>query len=159
MADTERLTLISNVAASYLRRNPVGLDQIESVIEHVSRALQKAATGTDIIATQQQQPEQVQTAPVEEKRSPAVPIKKSIQREFVVCLEDGFKGRTLKKHLMVAHSLTPEQYRERWGLSSEHPMVAPAYSEQRSAMAKKLGLGQMGRGARRRKRRARKSAG
>jgi predicted transcriptional regulator len=160
VAESDKLSLISNVAASYLRRNSVGIDQIESVIEHVSRALQKASTDMTVEGAPSPGPQQSQTPAIEEKRAPAVPIRKSVQREFVVCLEDGFKGRTLRKHLMTAHQLTPEQYREKWGLANNHPIVAPAYSEQRSQMAKKLGLGALGRGARggHRKRGARERA-
>jgi predicted transcriptional regulator len=70
-----------------------------------------------------------------------VPIKKSVQPEYIVCLEDGAHQKTLKRHLQSAHGMTPQQYREKWRLPKDYPMVAPAYSEQRSKMAKALGLG------------------
>jgi predicted transcriptional regulator len=72
---------------------------------------------------------------------PAVPIKKSIGTDFLVCLEDGHKVKTLKRHLASHHQLTPDQYRQRWGLTKTYPMVAPAYAAQRSALAKQIGLG------------------
>jgi predicted transcriptional regulator len=93
-----------------------------------------------------------------EKQQPAVPIKKSIQPEYIVCLEDGMHARTLKRHLRTAHDMTPEQYREKWGLSEDYPLIAAGYSAARSKMAKKLGLGRKaGTKIVRRKRRARKT--
>lgn len=138
MAESERLNLIAEVAANYLRRNAVGIDQIPTVILSVSRAMSQASkeieTGAvpsaDAAAAQPQEPQ-----------TPAVPIKRSVQRDFVVCLEDGVKARTLKRHLLTAHGMTPKEYREKWGLGRDYPMVAPAYSEQRSRLAKELGLG------------------
>jgi predicted transcriptional regulator len=70
-----------------------------------------------------------------------VPVKKSIQPEYIVCLEDGMHARTLKRHLRTAHEMTPEQYREKWGLAEDYPLIAAGYSAARSKMAKKLGLG------------------
>lgn len=75
-------------------------------------------------------------------KEPAVPIKKSISAEYLVCLEDGKKFKSLKRHLRAAYNLTPDQYREKWGLKPDYPMVAPAYAERRSALAKSIGLGQ-----------------
>jgi predicted transcriptional regulator len=79
--------------------------------------------------------------PVEEKPTPAVPVKRSVFPDYIVCLEDGKKLKSLKRHLQTAYGLTPEQYRERWGLPSTYPMVAPNYSLQRSGLAKRAGLG------------------
>jgi len=73
--------------------------------------------------------------------NPAVPIKKSIMPEYIVCLEDGKKLKMLKRHLKTRYNMSPEEYRERWGLPSDYPMVAPAYAQQRSDLAKKIGLG------------------
>ena len=84
-------------------------------------------------------------APPEEPKSPAVPIKRSITPDFLICLEDGKKFRSLKRHLGTVYKLTPEKYREKWGLPSDYPMVAPAYSAVRSQLAKAIGLGQTGR--------------
>ena len=72
---------------------------------------------------------------------PAVPIKRSVRPDFIICLEDGKKLKTLKRHLASRYNLTPEQYRQRWGLAKDYPMVAPDYAAQRSALAKKIGLG------------------
>ena len=85
-----------------------------------------------------------------ERPQPAVPVRKSVFRDHIVCLEDGKKLKMLKRHLRTAFNLTPEQYRERWGLGSEYPMVAPDYAKHRSSLAKKIGLGTRPRGSRRR---------
>lgn len=76
-----------------------------------------------------------------DRPTPAVPIKKSITPDFIVCLEDGKKLKMLKRHLKTAYNMTPEEYRERWGLSPDYPMVAPNYAKQRSRLAKQIGLG------------------
>jgi predicted transcriptional regulator len=76
-----------------------------------------------------------------ERPSPAVPIKKSIAPDFIVCLEDGKKLKMLKRHLKTAYDMSPDEYRERWGLASDYPMVAPNYAKQRSKLAKQIGLG------------------
>lgn len=136
MAESDKLALISNIAASYLRRNSVSIDQIATVVSSVTSAIEKAAKEIGGSAVPEFLP-----APRETGRSPAVPIKKSVQREYIVCLEDGLHARTLKRHLNSAHGMTPDQYREKWGLPDDYPLVAPAYSESRSKMAKKLGLG------------------
>src|SRR5690242_16300386 len=102
MADGDKLSLITNVAASYLRRNSVGIDQIGTVMASVTRAVEQAAK--DLVDG----PAPAQSAGAEPAaaRPPAVPVKRSVQREFVVCLEDGLKARTLKRHLQAAHGMT-----------------------------------------------------
>jgi predicted transcriptional regulator len=159
LSDADRLTLIANVAASYLRRNSTSPDQITTVVANITRALDDAAKLSGPI------PELRVSAPASsEAQQPAVPVKRSVQRAYIVCLEDGIHARTLKKHLAVAHGMTPEQYRAKWDLQDDYPMVAPEYSEQRSAMAKSIGLGRKsGRGRKRkaatgRKRRSAKSS-
>jgi predicted transcriptional regulator len=139
MADSDKLALISNIAANYLRRNSVGIDQIGTVVSSVTRAIEQAAREIG----DGKAPEAKSSPPeaAENRQSPSVPIKKSVQREYIVCLEDGIHARTLKRHLGTAHGMTPDQYREKWGLPSDYPLIAPAYSEARSKMAKKLGLG------------------
>jgi predicted transcriptional regulator len=144
MSESDKLTLISTIAANYLRRNPVGVDQIGAVISSISVAIQQAA---DQLAGHTVDAISEAASPAIEKPIPAVSIKKSIQPEFLVCLEDGVHARTLKRHLTSAHGMTPAQYRERWALPKDYPMSAPAYSAQRSEMAKQIGLGQRGRGA------------
>jgi predicted transcriptional regulator len=79
--------------------------------------------------------------PVKERPQPAVPIKKSVRPDYIVCLEDGRKLKMLKRHLKTAYNMTPDEYRERWGLPADYPMVAPSYANQRSALAKAIGLG------------------
>jgi predicted transcriptional regulator len=135
--ESENLPLIANIAASYLRRNSIGVDQIGTVVSAITRAIKQAKKelAGEIVQAE------VRPEPAEEQRTPAVPIKRSVQRDYLVCLEEGSKAKTLKRHLHVAHGLTPQQYRERWGLPRDYPMVAPAYREQRSAVAKQLGLG------------------
>jgi predicted transcriptional regulator len=139
MAESDKLSLISNIAASYLRRNSVGIDQIGTVVSSVTNALEEAAKAIGGGATSE--PRSVPTEASPTKQQPAVPIKKSVQPEYIVCLEDGLHARTLKRHLRTAHAMAPEQYREKWGLPDDYPLTAPAYSESRSKMAKKLGLG------------------
>jgi predicted transcriptional regulator len=153
MAETDKLALISNIAAGYLRRNSVSIDQIGTVVSSITRAIEQTAQEIRGSAVHESQP-----APRETGGSPAVPIKKSVHREYIVCLEDGLHARTLKRHLNSAHGMTPDQYREKWGLPHDYPLVAPAYSESRSKMAKKLGLGRKaGTTSARRKRRTRKT--
>jgi predicted transcriptional regulator len=148
MADSDKLALIADVAANYLRRNSVGLDQIGSVMSAVTRAVDQAARDLESGTAQAAG----ETPAGGERRAPAVPVKRSVQRDHLVCLEDGMKVRTLKRHLKSAHGMTPQDYREKWGLPRDYPMAAPAYSERRSEMAKQLGLGhkmQAGRAAKR----------
>jgi predicted transcriptional regulator len=135
MPDEDRLALVADVAGSYLRQNAVGVDQIAKVVANVSKALDAAArelAGESAVASA--------PAPAD-KPTPAVPVKRSVQRDYIICLEDGARVRTLKRHLMAAHGLTPDQYRAKWSLPRDYPVTAPEYSERRSTMAKTLGLG------------------
>jgi predicted transcriptional regulator len=137
MVESDKLTLIAEIAASYLRRNSVGVDQIGTVVSAVTDALDQASKKlAGITADDAAQPVSVQ-----EKPRPAVPIKKSVQPEHIVCLEDGVHAKTLKRHLQTSHGLTPTQYREKWRLPKDYPMVAPAYSAQRSKLAKDRNFG------------------
>jgi predicted transcriptional regulator len=86
-----------------------------------------------------------QEAP-QERPKPAVPIRKSVQPDFIICLEDGRKLKMLKRHIKTVYDLTPEEYRQKWGLASDYPMVAPEYAIRRSKLAKKIGLGKKGKG-------------
>jgi len=114
------LHLITEIVSSYVRHNTVAADDLPRLIADVYRAL----AGSERPATGQEQ------------RWPAVPIRRSVTPEFVVCLECGFRGRTLRRHLRAVHSLSPHEYRTRWGLPPDHPLIAPDYSAQRSAIAK-----------------------
>jgi predicted transcriptional regulator len=118
------LSLIARIIRSYVAQNTIGIDQLAGLIAEVHRSL---------IGLGQSAPA---AAPV-----PAVPIRRSVQHNHVVCLECGYRGRVLRRHLRVAHGLEPADYRVRWRLPPDHPITAPAYSERRSAMAKQIGLG------------------
>lgn len=120
--------LTAEVVAAYVSNNTVPVSDLPALIADVYRAL--SGTGA---APQEAPPE---------KPKPAVSVRKSINRDHLVCLEDGQKFKSLKRHLMTHHGLTPEQYRERWDLAADYPMVAPAYAEARSRLAKDMGLGQ-----------------
>jgi predicted transcriptional regulator len=140
MADTEKLGLVAEITASYLRRNSLGLDQLGAVIAHVTAALQNAdniLSGGGVAEVGDQQPGPSPEAPP----APAVSPRSSVKPDYIVCLDCGAKVKTLKRHLMSAHGLDPRAYRERWGLKKDYPMTAPSYSERRSAMARTLGLG------------------
>jgi predicted transcriptional regulator len=123
----ELLSLTTEIVASFAGNNTVAIGDLPAVITSVFRALRGAGQG---------EAEKPAEAPV-----PAVPVKKSIGTDFLVCLEDGRKVKTLKRYLATRHGLTPEEYRRRWGLPGDYPMVPPAYAAQRSAMAKQTGLG------------------
>jgi predicted transcriptional regulator len=147
MSETDsRLSLITNIAANYLRKNSVGADQIGSVISSITKAVRDAANELEGYTPAEDSNGAAPTA-AGEKPAPAVSVKKSVTREFLVCLDCGGHSRTLKRHLSTAHGLTPQAYRERWSLPRDYPMSAPGYSEKRAEMAKAIGLGQKGRSA------------
>ena len=123
---SELLALTTDIVASHVANNSVSVAELPQLIQQVYGAL--AVVGG-----------LVQPAP--ERPKPAVPIKKSITPDYIVCLEDGKKLKMLKRHIKNRYDLTPDAYRERWGLSSDYPMVAPNYASQRSDLAKKIGLG------------------
>ncbi len=119
------LGLTAQIVSAHVSNNTVSRDSLPELIQQVFATLMAAGT-------EQAEPERLQ---------PAVPIKKSVFPEYIVCLEDGKKLKMLKRHLQTSYNITPEQYRERWGLPHDYPMVAPKYAEHRSALAKKIGLG------------------
>ena len=124
MPDTV-LRLTAQIVAAHVEHNSVQADALPNLIEKVYQTLRD-----------------VGQAPVEPNRPvPAVPIKQSVKPDYIVCLEDGKKLKMLKRHLMTSYQLTPGQYRTRWGLSADYPMVAPSYAKVRSSLAKKIGLG------------------
>lgn len=135
-ADSPRTTfsMTADIVAAYVSRNKTSATDLVRLIEQVCGALNRVGSG--------------QPAPPI-AQAPAVPIKKSITRHYIICLEDGRKLKTMKGHLRRAFGLTPEQYREKWRLPADYPMVAPSYSERRSLLAKELGLGKSKRHARR----------
>jgi predicted transcriptional regulator len=126
--DQELLRLTAEIVASFAGRNTVAAGDLPALIATVFRALRAAG---------QDEAEDKADGPP----TPAVPVRKSIRPDFLVCLEDGEKVKMLKRHLAARHGLTPDEYRRRWGLAKDYPMVAPAYAAQRSALAKRIGLG------------------
>ncbi len=119
------LGLTAQIVSAHVSNNTVAPSSLPELIQQVFHAL--TTVGVE--------------APEPEQRQPAVPIKKSVFPDYIVCLEDGKKLKMLKRHLQTSYNLTPNQYRERWGLTHDYPMVAPNYAERRSALAKKIGLG------------------
>ena len=125
--DQGLLSLTTEIVASFVGNNVVAIGDLPAVIASVYGTLHSVTQG---------EAEKPAEAPV-----PAVPIKKSIGTDYLICLEDGQKVKALKRHLASRHHLTPDQYRQRWGLPKTYPMVSPAYAAQRSALAKQIGLG------------------
>lgn len=121
----ELLALTANIVAAHVGSNSVPVGDLPQLIGEVYRTL--ATLGTH--------------GALPERPEPAVAVKKSITPDYIICLEDGKKLKMLKRHLKTAYDLTPEQYRERWGLPADYPMVAPNYALQRQVLAKKIGLG------------------
>ena len=118
--------LTSTIVAAYVRQNQITSAQLGALISTVHQALSGLGKPA---------------ADTEGERTPAVPIRRSVHRDYVVCLECGWRGQMLKRHLATGHGLTVEQYRARWNLPRDHPMTAPGYSERRSGLAKEFGLG------------------
>lgn len=124
MAET-LITLTSDIVAAHVSNNSVGVEDVTALINNVYTAL--SGLGTEV--SEETPPE------------PAVSIRSSVKPDYIVCLEDGKKLKMLKRHLMTHYKMTPEDYRRRWNLPSDYPMVAPSYTEKRRELAKKIGLG------------------
>ncbi|MBI5262532.1 MAG: MucR family transcriptional regulator [Bradyrhizobium sp.] len=122
------IELTANIVSAYLSNNPTPAGEIPNLISQVHGALTRVSSGRT-------------EAPLEPTK-PAVSVKKSMTPDYLVCLEDGKRFKSLKRHLRTQYNMTPEQYREKWGLPPEYPMVAPNYAVARSQLAKKMGLGQ-----------------
>ena len=136
MTDTSTyIELAAEIVSAYVSNNSVQASDLPGLLGEVHSALVRVSTGAPPAAT----PEVVK---------PAVSPKKSITNEYLICLEDGLKFKSLKRHLHTRYDMSPDEYREKWGLPSDYPMVAPAYAKTRSALARKMGLGQQ-RGKRR----------
>jgi len=129
------IELAADLVSAFVSNNPVPAAELPALIGTVHAALTKTANGSS------QQPTE------EPKKAPAVSVKKSVQPDYIVCLEDGKRFKSLKRHLRTVYDLTPDQYRAKWGLPHDYPMVAPNYAATRSELAKRLGLGQQRRGA------------
>ena len=123
------LSWTAQILSSHLQNNTVALADLPEAINNVYRSLEALSSGE---------------APQVEAR-PAVTVKRSVTPDYIVCLEDGKKLKMLKRHLKTAYNMTPDEYRQKWGLPADYPMVAPNYARQRSALAKKIGLGSKGR--------------
>ncbi|MGX1787057.1 MucR family transcriptional regulator [Bosea sp. NPDC055332] len=121
--------LVADIVSAYVLNNSVPAADLPNLIAMTHAAI--TGLGSEAAAPV-----------VDEKPTPAVSIKKSITAEHLICLEDGKKFKSLKRHLRTAYNMSPEEYRARWGLPADYPMVAPAYAEARSSLAKKMGLGQ-----------------
>ena len=131
MADSNELnetliTLTADIVSAHVSNNSVAVNDLPQLIQNVHGALAVLGAAAEV-------------APV--RPEPAVSIRSSIKPDYVVCLEDGKKLKMLKRHLMTHYQMTPDQYRQKWGLNPDYPMVAPNYAEQRRALAKKIGLG------------------
>ncbi|MBV9757967.1 MAG: MucR family transcriptional regulator [Alphaproteobacteria bacterium] len=129
-AGVDVLGLTAQIVSAHVSNNSVSMDALPSLIQEVYKTL--AGVGKETV--------------LQERPQPAVPVKKSVFPDHIVCLEDGKKLKMLKRHLKTAYNMSPEQYRERWGLAPDYPMVAPNYARHRSSLAKKIGLGTKPRG-------------
>ena len=121
--------LAAEIVSAFVSHNPVPAAQLPALIGNIHDALTKVASGS------------AEPPAAEEPKAPAVPIKKSVQPDYIVCLEDGKRFKSLKRHLRTVYDLTPEQYRAKWGLPADYPMTAPNYAAARSELAKSMGLG------------------
>lgn len=133
-APPDLIGLTAQIVAAHVSHNAMPAAELPALIQTVFRTL--ASLG------------EAPAPATAERPQPAVPVKKSVFPEYLICLEDGKKLKMLKRHLQTAYNMTPEQYRERWGLPADYPMVAPNYARHRSSLAKKIGLGTAARGKR-----------
>lgn len=124
-SNPDLLALTAEIVAAHVSKNTVMVSELPNLIQQVYSSL--AHVGRE--------------APSINRPQPAVPVKKSVTPDYIVCLEDGRKLKMLKRHLKTAYNMTPEEYRDRWGLPADYPMVAPNYAVQRSELAKQIGLG------------------
>ena len=123
---SEVLALTVEIVSAYAGNNVLGNEEVPDLIGAVFAKLTELSTGEE---------------PLPEIQTPAVPVKRSVTDDYIVCLEDGKKLKMLKRHLMTAYGMTPAEYRAKWGLKPDYPMVAPAYAAKRQELAKKIGLG------------------
>ena len=128
LSASHRLGVTTEIVAAYVSHNSVPVGELTTLIRDIHQALVSVEVSPMVV-------------PEPGPLKPAVPIKKSIHDEFIVCLENGKRYKALKRHLFTAYGLTPDQYREKWRLPKDYPMVAPAYSQSRSNLARQTGLG------------------
>ncbi|AWK85584.1 MucR family transcriptional regulator [Azospirillum thermophilum] len=124
---SELQSLTAKVVAAFVGNNTISVDELPTLINNVQSAFRNLG--------------EEKAAPIKVELVPAVPIKKSVTPDYIICLEDGKKLKMLKRHLKTVYDLSPDEYRAKWGLPAEYPMVAPNYAKARSEMATKLGLG------------------
>ncbi|MEY2503330.1 MAG: hypothetical protein QOI07_3667 [Verrucomicrobiota bacterium] len=122
------IDLTATIVSAYVSNNPTPASELPALIGQIHAALLRVSTG------------RAEAPP--EPAKPAVPVKKSMTADYLICLEDGKRFKSLKRHLRTQYGMTPEQYRDKWGLAADYPMVAPNYAVARSQLAKKMGLGQ-----------------
>jgi predicted transcriptional regulator len=127
LSNEELMRMTSEIVASFVSNNPVTAENLPEVIRSVYRTVSGLSGTTEIRS--------------EDKPKPAVPVSRSVTNDYIVCLEDGRKLKMLKRYLRSRYDMSPDEYRRRWGLSADYPMVAPSYTERRSEFAKKIGLG------------------
>jgi predicted transcriptional regulator len=130
MDASQQIELVAEIVAAFVSNNSLPMDELPTLIHAVHAAIVELAAGPEI------------ARPRVDEKTPAVPIRKSITPDYLVCLDDGKQFKSLRRHL-TGLGLTPEQYREKWNLPSDYPMVAPTYAAKRSALAKQIGLGQI----------------
>jgi predicted transcriptional regulator len=128
LSNANYIELAADIVSAYVSNNTVASADLAGLIAQVHSALLRVSSGAA-------------EAPAEAQR-PAVPVKKSITPDYIICLEDGKKFKSLKRHLRTQYDMSPEEYREKWGLPADYPMVAPNYAQARSQLAKQMGLGQ-----------------
>lgn len=127
----ELLEMTADIVSAYVSNNTIAAETLPSLIANIHSALSQVSGGV------------VEAEP--EPKEPAVPVRKSITPDYLICLEDGRKFKSLKRHLRTKYNMSPEEYRAKWGLPKDYPMVAPNYAKARSDLAKQMGLGQGGR--------------
>ncbi|MCB2113222.1 MAG: MucR family transcriptional regulator [Parvularculaceae bacterium] len=143
LESNETLQLATEIVAAFVSNNSVGAEKLPSLLQEVHDAVRALASGGTASAGNQQ---------------PAVPVKKSVTPDYVICLEDGKKLKMLKRYIRTQYGLSPEDYRRKWGLPADYPMVAPNYAKRRSEFAKEIGLGRAGAAAPKRRKAAKKPA-
>jgi predicted transcriptional regulator len=129
-ASANYIELAADIVSAYVSNNPVPANELPTLIQEVHTALLRVTSGGSV-------------APISsEAQKPAIAVKKSLSNDYIICLEDGKKFKSLKRHLRTQYNMSPEEYRDKWGLPPDYPMVAPNYAKARSNLAKQMGLGQ-----------------
>jgi predicted transcriptional regulator len=128
---TNYIELAADIVSAYVSNNPVPANELSSLIQEVHTALLRVTSGASSSPSL-----------ASEAQKPAIAVKKSLNNDYIICLEDGKKFKSLKRHLRTQYNMSPEEYRDKWGLPSDYPMVAPNYAKARSNLAKQMGLGQ-----------------